>query len=90
MKLQAMPCLLSWKASEPVHEVAEEGGELGSHLLILIDVGVPVVAIERIAVDGRHIETIDFFVASLLGFGCDFVQQFLGKLQLLIIQHGTC
>ena len=81
--------IIKTPVSEPIHQTTEIGSEFASHLLILIDIGMVVVAVELLAGDGSHVEAIDFLVACLLSLSGDLVEQLLDLLQLFVVEHRT-
>ena len=50
---------------------------------------MPVVAIAEVACLRGEVKTVDFLVTGLVGLGLHFVEQLLGNLQFLAVEHRT-
>ena len=77
--------IIKTPVSEPIHQTTEIGSEFASHLLILIDIGMVVVAVELLAGDGSHVEAIDFLVACLLSLSGTYVVASLERMRHVVV-----
>ena len=74
---------------KPVHQRAQVGRQLSSHLLVLPQRGVPRGSVIKVAILRREVEAINFLVPVLVGFLHHFVERLLGNVEFLSVQHGT-